>query len=98
MWIQEGARRGSRHYHYCHLQRLSKAHLVAEEYPSVPSLDSGGHSLALEREQRVLKGRCAGHERYSAEQMRRVFFSSSFFFFFFFLSFFFSLFFFFLYI
>ena len=44
-----------------HLYRLAKAHLVAEEYPSVPSLDGGGHSLALEREQRVLQGRCRRH-------------------------------------
>ena len=46
---------------YTHLYRLAEAHLVAEEYPSVPSLDGGGHSLALEREQRVLQGRCRRH-------------------------------------
>ena len=31
-----------------HLYRLAEAHLVAEEYPSVPSLNSSGHALALE--------------------------------------------------
>jgi len=38
-----------------HLYRLAEAHFVAEEYSSVPSLDGGGHSLALKREQCVLE-------------------------------------------
>ena len=46
-----------------HLYRLAEAHLVAQKYPSVPSLDGGGHSLALEREQRVLEVGCRRHSR-----------------------------------
>lgn len=38
-----------------HLYRLAEAHFVAEQYSSVPSLDGGGHSLALEWEQCVLE-------------------------------------------
>ena len=44
-----------------HLYRLAEAHLVAEEYPPVPSLNGSGHSLALERKKRVLEGRCRRH-------------------------------------
>ena len=53
-----------------HLYRLAEAHLVAEEYPSVPSLDGGGHSLALEREQRVLEVRCRRHSRTAVRETR----------------------------
>ena len=53
-----------------HLYRLAEAHLVAEEYPSVPSLDGGCHSLALEREQRVLEGRCRRHSRTAVRETR----------------------------
>ena len=55
---------------YTHLYRLAEAHLVAEEYPSVPSLDGGCHSLALEREQRVLEGRCRRHSRTAVRETR----------------------------
>jgi hypothetical protein len=46
---------------YSHLYRLAEAHLVAEEYSSVPSFDGGSDSLALEREQRFLECRSSSH-------------------------------------
>lgn len=53
-----------------HLYRLAEAHLVAQEYPSVPSLDGSGHSLALKRKQRVLEGWCRRHSRTAVRETR----------------------------